>query len=306
LQIAIDLFRQRLLASIEGSADQRTLTLVLSSLIHLDPVQIMGTGATGFLWITGILDSGYPEDERYRMAGCVVRLLGKRLDSGDPEPIPVAGPVWAAPLVRFLSLCERFHTTDSPPHPGHTALRILSTSPGPAHFDATILPILTWTLSSTHPLQSRGLALKIFHIFGSGWFSPRMETVSDEDRDKLLRAVDDPFQYPAGTVDYDPMMAAVVLIKFASSGLWQKHLRESNFTSCEDIASKGEGRTTLRGMIDTVADEWLGLPRTPAKITVAIKRLRELQCLNTVEVVITWAQAAGVGSPEDHKAWRST
>ena len=131
-----------------------------------------------------------------------------------------------------------------------------------------------------------------------------MEAVSDEDRDKLLRAVDDPFQYPAGTVDCDPMMTAVVLIEFASSELWQKHLRESNFTSCEDIASKEEGRTTLRGMLDTVADEWLGLPRTPAKTTAAIKRLRELQCLNTVEVVITWAQAADVGSPEDHDAWR--
>jgi len=133
-----------------------------------------------------------------------------------------------------------------------------------------------------------------------------METVSDESRDKLLRAVEDPFQYPAGTADYDPVMAAVVLINFASSERWKNHLRDSNFTSCEDIASKEEGRTTLRGMLDTVADEWLELPRTPAKITTAIKRLRELQCLNTVEVVIMWAQAAGVGSPEDHKAWRST
>jgi len=264
----------------------------------------MDTVETGFAWVTEILNSRFTEDEQYRMAGHAVRLLGKRLDPSNPEPIPVLEPTWVAPLVRFLSLCERFHPMDSPPHPGSIALRILSTSPRPAHFDATILPVLTWTLPSTHPLQSRGLALKIFHIFGSGWFSPQMEMVSDESRDKLLRAVDDPFQYPAGTVDYDPMMAAVVLIKFASSCLWQKHLRDSNFTSCEDIASKEEGRTTLRGMLDTVADEWLGLPRTPAKIAAAIKRLRELQCLNTVEVVITWAQAAGVGSPEDHDAWR--
>ena len=264
----------------------------------------MDTIDTEFAWVAEILGSGFTEDEKYRMASHAVRLLGKRLDSGNPGPILVVGPTWVASLVRFLSLCEKFHNVDSPPHPGSIALRILSTSPGPAHFDATILPILTWTLPSTHPLQSRGLALKIFYIFGSGWFSPQMETVSDEDRGKLLRAVDDPFQCPAGATDYEPMMAAVVLIKFASSVLWQKHLHPSNFTSCEEIASKEEGRTSLRGMLDTVADEWLGLPRTPAKITAAIGRLRELRCLNTVEVIITWAQAAGVGSTEDHDAWR--
>jgi len=257
-----------------------------------------------FAWITEILESRFTEDEKYRMASHAVRLLGKRLDPGNPGPTPAVEPTWVAPLVHFLSLCEQFHTTDSPSHPGSIALHILSTSPGPAHFDVTILPILTWTLPSTHPLQSRGLALKIFHIFGSGWFSSQMETVPDENLEKLLRAVGDPFQYPASTTDYDPMMAAVVLIEFASSKRWQEHLRDSNFTSCEDIASREEGRTTLRDMLDTVADEWLGLPRTPAKIAAAIKRLRELRCLNTVEVVITWAQAAGVGNPEDHDAWR--
>ena len=133
-----------------------------------------------------------------------------------------------------------------------------------------------------------------------------METISDENLNKLLRAVDDPFQYPAGTADYDPMMVVVVLIKFASSERWQKHLRDSNFTSCDESASKEEGKTALRGTLDTVADEWLGLPRTPARIAAAIERLRELQCLNTVEVIITWAKAASVGNPEDHKAWKPT
>jgi len=131
-----------------------------------------------------------------------------------------------------------------------------------------------------------------------------METVPDEKLKKLLRTVGDPFQYPASKTDYDPMMAAVVLIEFASSKRWQEHLRDSNFTSCEEITPRGEGRTALSGTLDVVADSWLGIPRTPAKITAAIRRLREPRRLNTVEVVITWAQAAGVGNPEDHDAWR--
>jgi len=275
----------------------------------------MGSGDTAFSWITAILKSRYPEDERYQMASHVVQLLGKQFDSGDPMTISVVKPTWVAPLVNFLSLCEKFHTMDSTPYPGSIALRILSASPGPAHFDATILPILTSTLLPTHPLQSRGLALRIFHVLGSGWFSSQMQAVSDEDIEKLLQVVGDPFQLtpdpplqagnPAGAADRDPMMSAVVLIEFASSDRWQKHLRRSNFTSCEEIASEEENRKILGVMLDNVADEWLGFNRDSAMVTAAIGRLRELQCLNTVEMVITWAQAAGVGRPEDHEAWRS-
>jgi hypothetical protein len=47
----------------------------------------------------------------------------------------------------------------------------------------------------------------------------------------------------------------------------------------------------------------LELLRTPAKIIAAIRRLEELQCLNTAEVVILWAWTAGVVNPADHDAW---
>jgi len=249
------------------------------------------------------------------MASHVVRLLGKQLDSDGPGRISCVNGTWADPLARFLSLCEKFHTTDSPPYPGSIALRLLSVSPESAGYGGMILPVLTWTLLPTHPLQWRGLALKIFHTFGFGWFSPQMQIVSDEDLGKFLQVVGDPFQYtpdlplqdgnPAGPADYDPMNAAVVLIKFASSDLWRKHLRPSNFTSCEDIVSREEGRAAFRKVLDTLVGEWSGLSRRPTKITTAIERLKELQCLNTVEVVITWAQDRGIGSPEDHEGWKS-
>jgi len=298
--------------------DQRTVALVLSSLNYLDPIQVMGTSDMAFSWITTILDSRYPEDEQYQMAGHVMRLLGKQLDSSDPGPISVVEPIWVPPLVGFLSLCKKFHTVDSPPpspHPGFIALRILSTSPGSAHFDATILPILTWALLPTHPLKSRGLALKIFHIFGSRWFSPQVKTVSEEDLEKLLQAVGDPFQLtsdpppqdgdPEGAADYDCMMAAIVLIGFSSSDLWRNYLRPPNFTSCEKIMSTEEGRrAALKHISDTAAHAYPDFLRTSANVTAAIKRLRELQCSNTAEVVVMSARATGVGSPEDHETWR--
>jgi len=331
LREAIDLFHQQILGSTREARndDKHALTSVLSGLVHIGPIQVMGmgdmgagdmsTGDMGFSWITAILDSRYPEDERYRMAGHVMQLLGKQLDFDGPGRISHLNDSWVDPLVRFLSLCEKFHATDSPPlspHPESIALRILSISPGSAHFDATILPILTSTLLPTHPLQSRCLALKIFHMFKSRWFSPQMETVSDEDIEKILQAVGDPFQLtsdpppqdgpgnPAGTADHDPMIATAVLIEFASSNRWKQHLRDSNFTSCEEVLSTEEGRDALKRVLDMVADGWLRVPRELAKITTAIERLRELQCSNTVEAVITWTQDRGIGSPEDREAWR--
>ena len=271
----------------------------------------MDTGDMAFSWITAILNSRYPESGRYRMASHVVRLLGKQLDSSGPGPISDVNHAWVAPLVRFLLMCEKFHTTDSTQHPGSIALRILSTSPGSAHFDVTILSILTSALLPTHPLQSRAMALKIFHIFGHRWFSSHMETISGRDIGELLQAVGDPFQLtsdpplqdgnPANTADYDPMMAVAVLIEFASSNRRQKHLHRSNFTSCEEIVSTEEGRDAFGRSLDRVRDEWLGHNPDPAKITAAVGRLRELQCLNTVEAAIAWAQAAGIGSPQDHE-----
>jgi len=143
-----------------------------------------------------------------------------------------------------------------------------------------------------------------------------METVSGRDIGELLQAVGDPFQLtsdpplqdgnPAGTADYDPMMAVAILIEFASSNRRQKHLHRSNFTSCEDIVSREEGRDALGRSLDLVRDEWLGHSPDPAKITAAVGRLRELQCSNTAEAAIAWAQAAGIGSPQDHETWRST
>ena len=140
-----------------------------------------------------------------------------------------------------------------------------------------------------------------------------MENVPDADLDKLLQAIGDPFQLPCvplqdrnpfHKVDDEPWKATVVLIEFASSDVWHKHLRPSNFISCEGIVSTEEGRrNALSFMFSAAIQSRQELLCTPAKIIAAIRRLEELQCLNTAEVVILWAWTAGVVDVVDHDAW---
>ena len=248
------------------------------------------------------------------MASTIMGLLGKYFYSTVPERVPDVHPAWIPPLLVFLSLCEKFYSTEPPPYPGLVTLRILSSTPTLTEFDATILPVLTPILLPTHPLQSRNLALKIFG-FMSRWLS-QMENVPDQDLDKLLQAVGDPFQFtsdlllqdghPVFNANYEPMMAVVVLIEFASSDLWRNRLRRSNFVSCEEIVSTEEGkRSALKWMLYVAIHSSWRFLCTPAKITAATRRLEELQCLNTAEVVTMWAWTTGVVDPADHDAWRS-
>jgi len=285
-------------------------------LIHLDPFQTMDSGELGFSWITEILNSGYG-GQRGRMAGEVVRLLEKHFFRANPESFIFMEHTWIPPLLGLLSLSEKsdatLHASDTTRSPGFIALRILATSPGSADFGPMILPILHSTLLPTDRLHARRLALNVFLRYMSGWFSPMMENIPSEDLNKLVQAVDDPFQFqnlplrdgkPVHPPDYDPMIATAVLIEFASSDLWRNHLRRSNFASCEVILSTWDGRkTALKRMLDVVVFSWPEFLSTAAKITMAIGRLEELHCSNTVEVVIMWAWTIGVVSPVDHDSW---
>ena len=315
LETAIDLFNRQLRIAIrEGNANQADLASVLSELTQLDPFQATDTGEPGFLWIVEVLNSGYPEDQRYQMASKIVGLLGKHFYSTVPQRIPHIQPAWIPPLLSFLSLCEKFYATEPPPYSGSVALRILLSSPMLSELDSTIFPVLAPILLPTHPLQSRGLALKIFG-FMFRW-SSQMENALDKDLDTFLQAVGDPFQFtsdpppqdgqPVFTAYYEPMMVLVVLIEFASSDLWQNHLRRSNFTSCEEVVSTEEGkRAALKWMLYVATHSWLEFLCTPAKVTRAIGRLEDLQCFNTAEVIIMWGWTTGVVDPADHDAWRS-
>ena len=269
---------------------------------HLDPFEAMGTEEMGFVWISEIIGSRYLERRQYAATKRIVRLLGRYYDS---RPSPDIQSTWIPILSKFLSLCENFSITESPPHPELVALRILWCGPQDADFGPALLPTLASMMSPDHPLQSRKLALAVFCRFPRGWFSSQTETVSGHRLDKLLQAVGDPFRFPpeppqdqSGKLErrvyYWPMEAVVVLIEFASSELRRSHLRPSNFASCEDLLSTDEGRReALQCMLHTASTQPEFLC-TPAKIIAAVRHLEELLCLHTAQVVIMWAWIAGM------------
>jgi len=271
----------------------------------------------GFLLLREILNSRYPEDQRYLVVSRVVQLLGSHYCTEAASHLRTVQPDEIPPLLDFLSLCEKFSATEPPPHPGSVALRVLLMAQEYADFGPMVIPVLSSTLLPTHPLRSRSLALRAFYRFIPEWFTSRLENVLHKDLNRLLQAVGDPFQFTpilplqdgdgvlATTTDDKSMRVVVVLIEFASSNLWRNHLRRSNFTSCEEVLSTEEGRrTVLDCMLSTATYTWPAFLHTPAKIIAAIRGLEELLCLNTAEIVIMWAWTSGVIHPADGDAWK--
>ena len=173
--------------------------------------------------------------------------------------------------------------------------------------NATVIPILSSPLLPTHPLQSRNLALNVLHASLLQLILPEMagvtgflEHVAAEDFKNLLQVVGDPFLFTRDISpldrraepfrpDYEPTDAAVLLIEFASSELWQNHLDSSNFTTCEKFLSTEESkRTVIEHVLKTPVPPRLKPLCRATKVVVAIRRLEELQCL-----VIMWAWAVG-------------
>ena len=291
----------------EGKAHRYILSSILPASIDLDPFEAMGSGELGFLWITEILNSGYEEEWREWMASKVVESLGKHFFREESVPPISMESAWIPSLLGFLSLSEKL---DRQGEDSVTALRILATSPPSTDFGPTILPILVPPLLPTYPLQSRRIALAVFGTFAPGWFSSQMENVPSEDLDKLVQAVGDPLRSPdlplqdGKPVDrpyYNPTAVATVLIGFASSDLWRNRLRRSNFTSLEETVSTWDDkRAALRWMAYCKPPESLF---TATGIVMAIRRLEELQCPNTAEVVIMWAWTIYVVDPVDRDSW---
>jgi len=293
----------------EGKVDGPILSSVLSALVRLDPFQAMGSGELGFLWIAEIVNSGYEEEWRERVASQVVESLGKNFFPKDLAPSIRMQPAWIPSLLGFLSLREKL---DRQGGLSFIALRILAISPRSTDFGTSALPILASLLLPTHPLQSRRLALQVFSTFTPGWFSSQMENVPNDDLSKLVQAVGDPFQSPdlplqdGRPVDlryYNPMMIAAILIGFASSDLWRNRLRRSNFTSLEEIVSTWDGK---KATLERIAHHGQ-LPESlfvATGIFMAIRRFEELQCPNTAEVLLMWAWTIGVVDPVDRDGWQ--
>jgi len=302
---ALDYLQKQLFAIIKARTVRSSfISSTFSTLSELDTPRVASFQEACISWIHEIIDSAYPEDERFSMASSAVALLGKQFGPQFSEHSPRVLATGIRPLLDFLLLSERHHSPESPTYPGVVALRFLLDATPYRRLDPNILPILTSTLAPTHHLQSRTLALKLFQRPGFEWCTSQAEGFSDTDRARLLEAVGDPFQFtpdhlpqdgqPTTTTHYEPMPTAILLIKFASSDLWRSHLRHANFTSCEEIISAEEGRDlVIKHMDQEETGAWPGLP-------LAIGRLEELECKNTAEAVTLWARTKGIVDAPDH------
>lgn len=271
-------------------------------------------------WIGVVLGSARPDRDRYLLAGDAVALLtsGRRVNSEPPESLIQVQPAGVPSLLDFLLLSEKHYATYDPPYPGAIPLRILSLSYSIGCGDLTqrLVPVLTSTLSTIHPLLSRILALKLFQEHGSEWLSSPMEKFSNTDRAKLLEALGDPFHFsatlhsdteysPTVQVMYEPMDTAILLIEFASSDLWRDHLRPLNFSSCEEMVSTAWGRHLASNCMLNKKTCFRGEPLdTPARLVAAIRCLVDLQCWNIAEVVILYAWTSDIMDPVNHGGWK--
>lgn len=310
-----DVLRDRLAAVIrEGRVQPGIVKTLLSTLGDLDLPQTANFQEACVLWLRQILDSGYSEDMRYSMASSVVVFFGKQLGSPSAERFYHIHSDALRPLLDFLLLSERLYPTEFPLYPAVIALRILSIETGRGDFDPAILPILTATLLPTHPLQSQRLALKLFQRPDFGWFSPQAEAFSSVERARLLEAVGDLFQFPPDlppqdeqpkvTTNYDPVSSVALLIECAGSDLWRDHLCPLNFASCEVVASTEGGRgLILQGMLGWGSNAQSEPLDSATKLVSALRRLEELECWDTAEVVLLWAWTDGFVDAADNDTW---
>ena len=337
---AATLFYEHLETTVRrGEASQEDAIIkVLSASVGLDLFGYTQS-ENGFRLIADILSSTFSEKGRYRMANAVVLFLGgySFLDQRQNlriRGLPAVAPECISPLLDFLSLSEKFYATESPPYAGSIALRMISATyviadrcefdpeaipqreifPDPADLERTktaVIPILSSTLLPTHPLQSRSLALNVLHTSLLQLILSERVAVTAEDFKSLLQALGDPFLFTRDPPlldrradpfkpDYEPADTAVLLIELASSELWQNHLDSSNFTTCEEFLSTEGKRTVAEHMLKSPLPPWLKPLCRATKVAAAIRRLEELQCLNTAEVVIMWAWTVGPFYPEDH------
>ena len=325
LFVAFDVLRDHLATVIrEGHARPQTVGSLLFALGILDLSKVANLQEACALWLRQILDSGYPEGMQYSMASSVVVFFGKKLDSPLSERHIRVHSTALRPLSDFLLLSEKLYPAEcplnGPPYPGVMALRMLSIGVGGRHADPMLRPTLTpailQTLASallpTHPLRSRRLALQLFQGTGTGWFSTQAEAFSNAERAELLGAVGDPFRFtpdpplqdgqPQATTFYEPIGSAALLVEFAGSESWRVHLFPSNFASCEEVLSTEKGRDRF---FREASGRGTSLRmRSVDKLASALRRLEEMECWNTAEVVVMWAWTDGFVDATDHDAWR--
>ena len=301
---ALDCLRKQLITIIKaGNAENvpsGIISSTLSTLSDLNVSRVANIQDACISWIDEIFNSTYLEGEQYSMASSAVALLGARFDPPPPPSIEFTSDDRATavrPLLDYLLLSEGHRPTESPQDLEAIALQAIYATAEHKYFDPKALDVLAHTLP-THRLRS--LALGLFQQPGFEWWSLPADVIADVDRASLLEAVGDPFQFdtpdptpqgrgPIAATSYEPMRTITLFIEFTSSDLWKGHLRHSNFASCEEKVSTQEGRGTAFGYMDERKSIRAGPFNSTASLILAAKRLEELGCWDTAEVVMAWA-----------------
>ena len=312
--------------------DALGLRSILSTLLRVGLHDLPGFHPFCFTWLGAVLDSNYPDADKYELAGLVLLFLHGRTrrvlrDAGRKLVFP---PSYAIVLVRFLLLHEMCEKADIEPkkrdwafssfasplsHPTTIALRLLLGTPK----DTLILPIfLVIPPAALQQNKWRAVALALFNHHRHWLFSPMIENLIPTHRIELLRAIGDPFDLTttpsfvglgrarAHDIDGVRLFPKVMglLLSLTSSGVWRDYLHPTNFASCDAImAGEGHVHDTIRYF-----SNWSSALRGPGDsnfsgLMLGVNRLKQLRCHSAVKLILLSLWATPITPLYDQEVW---
>ena len=322
-------------AILSANKDPLSLRLVLCTLFYVGLQDLQDFRPYCFEWLDAILDSDYPDADKYELAGLTLLFLhekAKEMWNGDRTKLEF--PRYATVLARFLLLHEKCRREGIEPknnrgwefdplvvsraHPATIALQILLGTPK----HTLILPIFLVIIPALQYDQwrnTRAVALKLFNRHRHWLFSPMIENLLPTHRAELLRAIGDPFDLYASThlaildrtrsgETEDARLSAKVtalLLALTSSDMWRDHLHPTNFASCDAIMAEDEH---LPNTI-TYFSNWSSALKGPggnnfSGLMVGINRLKRLRCHSAVKLILLSLWSRPITPLYDQEVWR--
>jgi len=331
-----NLLHNRLMKVILGvNRDALGLRSMLSTLLRVGLHDLPGFYPFCFTWLGAVLDSNYPDADKYELAGLVLLFLhdtARRLPCGVGRKL-VFPPLYATVLVRFLLLHETCEKAEIEPkkrgwafnsfvfsssHPTIIALRLLLGTPK----DTLILPIFLVippaVLQQNQRRNTRAVALRLFNRHRHWLFSPTIENLLPAHRVELLRAIGDPFDLtttlssvglgraPAHDIDDVHLFPKVMglLLVLASSDVWRDYLHPTNFASCDAVmAGEGHVHDTIRYF-----SSWGSALKGPGDsnfsgLMVGVNRLKQLRCHSAVKLILLSLWSTPITPLYDQEVW---
>jgi len=333
-----NLLHNRLMKVILGvNRDALGLRSMLSTFLRVGLHDLPGFHPFCFTWLGAVLDSNYPDADKYELAGLVLLFLQDAaglMQRGAEQKLVIA-PLYVTVLVRFLLLhemCEkagiepkkRGWAFNSEPfafptfHPTIIALRLLLGTPK----DTLILPVFLVippaALQQNQQPNTRAVALRLFNHHRHWLFSPSIESLLPTHRIELLRAVGDPFDLttppsfaglsgaPECDLDGVCLFPKVMglLLALASSDVWRDYLHPTNFASCDAVMA---GEDHVRETIQYFSN-WSNTLKGPGDskfcgLMLGVNRLKQLRCHSAVKLILLSLWSTPIIPLYDQEVW---